>query len=178
MRKADERVTCICEECVPESTPYCWRCNRYRDNLPKCPWCGSPFDKPTITPAKYTVMGQDRYWGHMVCSNPECRSQSPCVYGTNPAVLASEAIAAASQLLLREPLTLQEAVAQLNAGDPIWIEERYSERDSTWFMPIGLNSTSIAPDFNYNCGVTWRPWASRPTPEEIAAAPWDGEPSK
>lgn len=28
MRKVPEYVTCVCEECKPGATPYCWRCNR------------------------------------------------------------------------------------------------------------------------------------------------------
>lgn len=28
MRKVPDYVTCVCKDCVPGKTPYCWRCNR------------------------------------------------------------------------------------------------------------------------------------------------------
>lgn len=71
--------------------------------MPKCPWCNTPYDEPEITPAKYTVAGEERYWGHMTCSNPECGSHSPLVYGKHPEDVAKEAIAAA----LRRPMQKQ-----------------------------------------------------------------------
>ena len=59
----------------------------------------------------------------------------------------------------KKPITCDEGLAALNAGNPIWIEERHGDGD--WAVAQGLNCVSIANDQRKQCGVTWRPWAAR-----------------
>lgn len=81
------------------------------------------------------------------------------------------ALEAAMKRPLQKPLTCDEGLAALNAGNPVWIEERHKE--GGWKVPEGLNCVSITDDDRKLCGITWRPWATRPTDEERAAAKWE-----
>ena len=72
---------------------------------------------------------------------------------------------------MQRPLTHKEAEDRLNSGDPVWHEERddlYCK--SHWIAPDGINNGWL--DSNMY-GFSWRCWASRPTEEERAAAPWE-----
>lgn len=70
-----------------------------------------------------------------------------------------------------KPMTHKEAEDMLNAGNPVWHEERedlYCK--SHWIISDGINNGWL--DTNMY-GFAWRCWASKPTDEERAAAPWE-----
>lgn len=83
---------------------------------------------------------------------------------------------------LQKPLTLQELEALIAAGEDVAV---YCESTgdahtyATIFFAgqvVSINGDKInACDLVFqHYGVTWRAWASRPTPEEQAAAAWEG----
>ena len=83
---------------------------------------------------------------------------------------------------LQKPLTLEALEALITAGEDVAV---YCEAkgDPHAYATIFCNGKYIDPygDVNDACilvyqhyGKTWRAWASRPTDEERAAAPWEG----
>lgn len=66
---------------------------------------------------------------------------------------------------MQKPLTHKEAEDLLQSGVRVWTEERgYYEE------PEGVNSGYLETE---GYGTRWRCWASEPTDEERAAAPWE-----
>ena len=131
---------------------------------PNCPGCGQKMY------AHREKMGFE-VATHRAWFQCGCGWKSPEKMGITPDEALLRATIVAQRFLLLKPLTCDEALASLNAGNPVWIEERYKE--GGWNVPEGLNCVSITDDDKKQCGITWRPWATRPTDEERAAAKWE-----
>lgn len=136
----------------------------------KCPYCG-------------TVMSPE--YGHrrgMSYACPNCWSESPFITykgGVDTAALCYEA---ALRRPLQKPLTKEELLALIGTGDEAvtWCEAK--GEGCAWAniwtgeKVIGGDCSIISKDHIVYAtyGKTWRAWASRPTDEERAAAPWEG----
>lgn len=143
----------------------------------KCPYCG---EEMTIHVSE--VYGGLLAVGYMFC--PGCWSNGPTVKAsTEEAVkrIYDDVKATALRRSLQKPLTLEELHALIDSGDEvvIYIEtdthvetyaniiygmkifDRYGETEGVDFLRFETY------------GKTWRTWASRPTDEERAAAPWE-----
>ena len=90
---------------------------------------------------------------------------------TENKVLANDLFAWVGKPMQR-PLTEEEATARVNSGHPIYVEEKRNDD--------AFNGYALAEDaedaVNYmmdEYGTGFRFWASKPTEEERAAAPWE-----
>lgn len=90
---------------------------------------------------------------------------------TENKVLANDLYAWVGKPMLK-PLTEEEATARVNSGHPIYVEEKRNDD--------AFNGYALAEDaedaINYmmdEYGTGFRFWASKPTDEERAAAPWE-----
>lgn len=139
-------------------------------NEPKCPYCGKimhPYrnggaNDPDVPP----------YW--YGCTDMKCYSTSPL------AQTWEEALAFAMRRPLQQPLTLQELQDLIGPGDEIvtYCEAKGADRTyaNIWTGELVIDVVGYEHK-NHVCfenyGKTWRAWATRPTEEERAAAPWE-----
>ena len=88
----------------------------------------------------------------------------------------------AEQMEEQQPLTLEELHALIDAGDEvvIYCETEYDKKNIYGTIVYGeriYDRYGEAPGVKHmkyeSYGKTWRAWASRPTDEERAAAPWE-----
>lgn len=151
------------------------------DVKPMCPYCGAPM--------VYDLMA-------FKCEN--CFSSSPTKYCMDmhenlSAFLKGRdyfnnyckkhAKDAALRRPLQKPLTEEELHALIDAGEDvaIYCEAKNDPHAYATILYAGqvvsMNGDKInACDLVYfHYGKTWRAWAQRPTDEERAAAPWEGD---
>lgn len=146
---------------------------------PKCPYCGTEMRIFTKS-----ICNMILTHGYAVC--PECGSTGPCVIPEDVWDMEGNQLreAVKEETLRRpiqKPLTLKELHALIDSGDEvvIYIEtdthvetyaniiygmkifDRYGETEGVDFLRFETY------------GKTWRAWATRPTDEERAAAPWE-----
>lgn len=119
---------------------------------------------------------------------PKCHSYSPY------ADTLEEAYAAAMRRPLQNPMTLEELDAATANEEPVFFEfngfrvDRFCDvEEDKWGLPFGFGQDDSGcvmvaisqclydplalPKSRYN--KTWRPWRTRPTDEERAAAEWE-----
>lgn len=154
------------------------------DVKPMCPYCGEPmrFD-------------WDYVHAWLKCEN--CLSYSPKVYrpdwNNSEFQFASwsdfrkecrkQAEAAALRRPLQKPLTLKELEALIAAGEDVavYCEAKGDAHAYATILFAGqvvsMNGDKInACDLVFeHYAITWRAWTQRPTDEERATAPWEGD---
>lgn len=146
------------------------------EQKPMCPYCG----------AEMKIVVNELYDGAFCCGYaycPKCGSYGPSLAGDISKEQAHDEVKAATlRRPLQKPLTLEE----LNECDIFYIEFRDLNEGN--FIPVQFSPESHfkgmltyhrpgwATHFSvemFGCGRYWRCWASRPTIEERAAAPWE-----
>lgn len=141
---------------------------------PRCPYCGGEMKKRLLSDYKTLC-----FW---LC--PKCSA-------TSPSADTAEAAYAAAMQRWREPnrvLTLEEVRERYEEGtsdSPLWIDFKQLPVLSRWYAlqvsdvffatdTVGYYLTGQAEKYNFD----WRCWLRKPTPEEMAAAPWGEEHAK
>lgn len=141
-------------------------------NEPKCPYCGT-----TMILERRCSMGMFYH-----CPNLKCLSVSPYVKRKDGEDTPALCYEAALRRPLQKPLTLQELHALIDPGDEVvtYCETSAPSVPYTYaniwtgdlvIDVVGFTKKNHVRFVNY--GKTWRAWASRPTDEERAAAPWE-----
>ncbi len=154
-------------------------------NEPKCPYCGAimsfeadschvwmkcPFclsdapkvEKPDVPNADFSAIGWAIYWS-------KCEE------------IAKKAAMYRPDRVLLPLLTLKELRALIDAGKEavIYCETKYDPQTYATIIYDGkmfdrYGKTTGVKHMNFGTyGKTWRAWATRPTEEERAAAPWE-----
>lgn len=136
-----------------------------------CPYCG-------------TVMILER--GHesgLSYSCPNCWSESPFIKYKGGEDTKAICYEAALRRPLQKPLTLEELHALIDPGDEVvtYCEAKNRDDDLTYAhiwrgnLVVYANGDRIAKNaiIYDRYGKTWRAWATRPTDEERASAPWE-----
>ncbi len=139
-----------------------------KQSAPRCPYCGSEMSYECT------------YESGLSYSCKNCWSESPFIKykgGEDTKALCYEA---AMRRPLQKPLTLEELKALIDPGDEV---VTYCEGISfcqtyatIWIDGQVIDALGLHPKENisfYSYGKTWRAWATRPTDEERAAAPWE-----
>lgn len=141
-----------------------------KQSAPKCPYCGT------------TMILERRCSMSMFysCPNTKCLSFSPSVRRKDGEDTPALCYEAAMRRPLQKPLTLEELKALIDPGDEV---VTYCEGISfcqtyatIWIDGQVIDALGLHPKENisfYSYGKTWRAWATRPTDEERAAAPWE-----
>lgn len=140
------------------------------DVKPVCPYCG----------AEMKIMVQEFYGGEFCCGYafcPQCGSYAPSVArDTSKEKLSVEIIAAALRRPAQKPLTWEEIpdhkliFMELRGIDKLIpsILRQTIDDQAFYTMESGCVFTFAMDEL----GKRWRPWATEPTEEERAAAPW------
>lgn len=142
---------------------------------PVCPYCGTEMRIFT-----HTVCNMLLAHGYAIC--PECGSTGPRVIPEDVWDIEGDQLreAVKKETLrrpLQKPLTLEDVLKIDDYGEAWWVEY-----EAGFVAPTILNNDchqygeQILDGFTFELadyGKTWRAWASRPTDEERAAAPWE-----
>ena len=146
------------------------------DVKPMCPFCG----REILVPVFWDYFNKT-WLACCRCNECDARWHTGYFAGATKEEAAEKACVASMHRPLQKPLTIQELVALIAAGEDIAV---YCEAkgDDHAYATIFCNGKCIdltgdmidACDlvfFRYN--ISWRAWAQRPTDEERAAAPWE-----
>lgn len=135
---------------------------------PKCPYCG-------------TVMILER--GHergLSYACPNCWSESPFIQYKDGGDTEALSLEAALRRQPNKPLTLEGLHSLIGPGDEVvtYCEAKGAERTyaNIWTGDLVIDVVGYEHKNSVcfeNYGKTWRAWATRPTDEERAAAPWE-----
>lgn len=136
----------------------------------KCPYCGT-----TMILERRCSMGM-----FYNCPNSNCLSVSPYVRRKDGEDTPALCYEAALRRPRQNPLTLHELLEMIGPGlEAVTFCEGKSFGQTYATIWIGgrvIDALGIEPKENISFdsyGKTWRAWATRPTDEERAAAPWE-----
>ena len=158
------------------------------ENKPLCPYCGPWNGHPDGVEMEEVYHVEHFSLINIWWRCPECGSTSPIASDIYPRC-ASQAHNEAYQDAIRrfqpmqKPLTLEEVLAIDDIGFPCFVEFREENGQTDIEPEILTNRYHHYGEQNIDCvtfrlsdiNVTWRPWRTRPTDEERAAAKWEEE---
>ena len=141
-------------------------------NEPKCPYCGTG-----MILERRCSMGMFYH-----CPNLKCLSASPYVRRKDGEDTKALCYEAALRRPLQKPLTLREFHEMAENFTEEAVVYCESKEDPQTYANILYGGRIIDREADSvhaymlvykNYGKTWRAWATRPTDEERAAAPWE-----
>lgn len=164
-----------------------------KQSEPKCPYCGTEMilyvddATPRVPPyhPDYWEPAEDwRFRARYVCEACSRRTGTmiltPQAHGSVRKEVERAAYLEALRRPLQKPLTLEELKALIYPCDEVvtFCESKDSDRTyaNIWIGDSVIDFASIEQKINVHFGSygkTWRAWATRPTDEERAAAPWE-----
>lgn len=142
-----------------------------KQSEPKCPYCGT-----TMILERRCSMGM-----FYNCPNLNCLSISPYVKRKDGEDTKALCYEAALRRPLQKPLTLEELHA-LTGTDEEAVTFCEAQGDDRTYAHIWIKDLVICSDGEHipkdhlvyeSYGKYWRAWATRPTDEERAVAPWE-----